>query len=396
MYLIEPTLQRYAWGSKRAIPRMLGTSVDGKPVAEAWYGAHHSAPSTLANRTGHTLLDLLNKEPNRLLGDDVVSRFGPQLPYLMKIISAGAPLSLQVHPTIELAQQEYEAENAAGIGLDEPHRNYKDQNHKPELVLALTNFQALSGFRAPRRVLEVLKGLNAPLAEELRTIVAAQPTAAGIRAAFEFLLRAETRPTQEEISAVVDACSRRMLGRSPSRRADAIVARLAKHYPGDPGVVTSLLLNPVTLKEGEVMFVPAGSVHAYLSGTAIEVMSNSNNVLRAGLTPKHVDVPQLVKATDWVAAPPLRIAPEKFDDGRRVFYAPVEDFELSVTRVRLGRMRPLAGRGPRVVLCLDGQVELMSRSSALRIRRGQAAFVGADEGELSVRGRGSVVQSDVP
>ena len=162
-------------------------------------------------------------------------------------------------------------------------------------------------------------------------------------------------------------------------------------------MVTSLLLNPVTLQPGEAMFVPAGGVHAYLSGLAVEIMASSDNVLRAGLTPKHVDVPELLANVDYVAAPPIRIAPEVFHGATKVFYAPVDDFELSVTELRDDDRHPLPGRGPRILLCLDGEVLLAAeRDGALVLARGQAAFVPASDGPLTVHGRGTLVQADVP
>lgn len=400
MYRLTNAIQNYAWGSPTAIPTLLGTEPTGAPVAEAWFGAHTSAPSRCVHEdgsTGATLPDVIAADAAGVLGADVEARFGARLPYLLKVIAAETPLSLQVHPHLERAREGYDEEDAAGVPLDAPHRSFRDRNHKPELVYALTRFEAMCGFRAPRRAAELLDGLDAPLAKELRAMLDAQPSAAGIEAVFERLLRPATRPTPEEVAEVAAACEARLAAGSPSPRADRTVVRLREAYPGDPGVVTSLLLNPVTLQPGDALFVPAGGVHAYLSGLGVEIMASSDNVLRAGLTPKHVDVDELLRNVDYVAAPPIRIAPETFHGATRVYYAPVDDFELSVTRVADDDAHPLPGRGPRVLLCLEGRLRVSSQNDGeLELAQGDAAFVPASDGPLVVAGGGVLVQADVP
>ncbi|QGQ18868.1 mannose-6-phosphate isomerase, class I [Cellulomonas sp. JZ18] len=398
MRAIDPVLQHYAWGSTTAIPEALGSVPDGTPVAEAWFGAHSSAPSPVHVDGGPTTLDrFLVRDPRRTLGDDVVARFGGRLPYLLKLVAAAAPLSLQVHPTREQASAGFDAEEARGLAVDDPRRSYKDRNHKPELVYALSHFEALVGFRAPRRTAEILAGVDHPVAERLLELVTADATSEGVRAAFTELVGPETRPAPEEVDALAQVFARRLRDGSPSPRTDRAVATLAAAYPGDPGAVTAVLLNPVTLRPGEACFVPAGAVHAYLQGSAIEVMANSDNVLRAGLTSKHVDIPELLRTVDCVAAPPIRIAAERSFDATEVFYAPVDDFELSVTRLTDGRPARLPGVGPRIVLCLEGTCSLSADGGEhLEVRSGQAVFVEAADGPLVVQGFGQLVQASVP
>lgn len=400
MYRLTNAIQNYAWGSPTAIPALLGTEPTGDPVAEAWFGAHASAPSRCADEhgaAGAPLTEIIAADPREVLGTDVEARFGARLPYLLKVIAAETPLSLQVHPHVARAREGYDEEDAAGVPLDAPHRSFRDRNHKPELVYALTRFEALCGFRAPRRAAELLDGLDAPLAKELRAMLHHQPAAAGIESVFERLLRPGTRPSATEVAEVAAACAARLEDGSTSPRADRVVVRLAEAYPGDPGVVTSLLLNPVTLQPGDALFVPAGGVHAYLSGLGVEIMASSDNVLRAGLTPKHVDVDELLRNVDYVAAPPIRIAPETFHGATRVYYAPVDDFELSVTRTADDDVHPLPGRGPRVLLCLEGELVASSQNDGqIRLSQGEAAFVPASDGPLTVRGHGVLVQADVP
>jgi mannose-6-phosphate isomerase len=390
--------QSYAWGSLTAIPDLLGLPVAPVPVAEWWMGAHPSAPSRVTTADGEIGLDgLIEADAEAVLGLDVVARFGTALPYLMKILAAASPLSLQVHPDTEQARNGYASEEAAGIPVDAPHRNYRDSNHKPELIYALTRFEALCGFRAPRQVAELLSGLDAPLAKQLRALLTAHPSYEGIRAAFTQLLEPETRPRPDDVRGLAEACGARLADDSPSANADRIVVLLADAYPGDPGVVTSLLLNHVTLQPGEAMFVPAGGVHAYLHGMGVEIMASSDNVLRAGLTPKHVDVPELLRTVDYVPAPPIRIAPEAFHEATMVFHAPVDDFELSVTKVDDDLVHPLPGCGPRILLCLDGDLSIASHGDiTITLGKGESLFAPASDGMLTARGRGTLVQADVP
>lgn len=397
MHRLAPAFQHYAWGSTTAIPELLGRPADERPVSEAWFGAHPLAPARLDDADASTLDAFVAADPRAVLGEDVVARFGEQLPYLLKLIAAESPVSLQVHPSLERASAGFEREEAAGVPRDAPDRSYRDRNHKPELVLALTRLEAMVGFRAPRRAAELLVGLESQLAQRLHALLTADPSPRGVRAAFEWLLQPGTRPDATAVAELAAACQRRLDAGSPSPRTDSTVIRLHQHYPGDPGAVTSVLLNPVTLLPGEVLFVPAGAVHAYLHGFAVELMANSDNVLRAGLTAKHVDVPELLDNLDTVAAPPIRIAPEHVFTSTEIFYAPVDDFELSVTHLDSAEEARLPGRGPRVVLCLEGRARVRGEQDGeLELTAGQSAFVPASDGPLLASGHGRLVQADVP
>ncbi len=401
----------YKWGSASAMPCLFGKPVAEGPVAEVWLGAHPDDPASVgvgtsifddsqlypskvaAGPPAQTLSEWIAQDPGSVLGESVVERYGTSLPYLLKVIAPAEPLSLQVHPSLEQAEEGFAAEEAAGIPRSAPNRNYKDRNHKPELAYALSTFEALVGFRARRRIGEVLKGLRAPLAQRLRAVLGM----GGVRGAFEYLLREQTRPGPEEVAEVAAACAARSPGDSPSVRADRVVVMLAERYPGDPGVVASLLMNPVTLNPGEALFLSAGTVHAYLNGVAVEIMAASDNVLRAGLTPKHVDVPELLKILNSTASPPTRIAPERVNAAVSTFYAPVDDFELSEIRLRDATTRVrVRGIGPRTVLCLQGAAQLEAGGQVRSVISGQAVFVPACDGELTMRGIGHLVQAAVP
>lgn len=400
MQELEGRIQHYAWGSETAIPEFLGREADGNPWAEAWYGAHPLAPSLLEGGLG--LDELIRQDSRRILGDDVHRAFDGRLPYLLKIIAPAKPLSLQVHPGREHAAESFAAENAAGLPLDAPERNYRDDNHKPEMLVALTQFNALCGFRTPRRAATILEGLGTELTARLHALLVANPTAHGMRAAFRTLVSRSMRPSQDLVDEVVAACSARFeAGRSPSPRIDRSVMSLAEHHPGDPGVVAALLLNPVTLQPGEALFVPAGTLHSYLSGTGVEIMAASDNVLRAGLTPKRVDAEEMLQCVSVQAAPPLRVAPERQTRHTVAYYAPVDDFELTLTTLEDpdGMFRPVhlvPGAGPRILLGLEGDVLLETLGGRRRLRAGDAVFIPASDGPLHAGGRGRFVQACVP
>lgn len=393
-------LQHYAWGSTSEIPDFLGREADGRPWAEAWFGAHPLAPATVPGGAG--LDGVIAAEPERMLGRDVARAFGEQLPFLLKVIAAERPLSLQVHPTREHAAESFAAESAAGIALDSPRRIYRDANHKPEMLIALTRFTALCGFRTPRRAAGILEGLGTDLTDRLHHLLVDNPTAHGMRAAFRTLVSASLRPTAEAVDAVVDACrARSEAGASPSPRIDRFVMLLADHHPGDPGVVAALLLNPVTLQPGEAMYVPAGALHAYIHGTGLEVMATSDNVLRAGLTAKRVDADEVLQCVSVTAAPPLRVAPERQNPTSIAYYAPVDDFELAVTELTDRpsppvEPHPIPGSGPRIVLGLEGACTLVTASGTHPLRAGQAVFVPAADGPLRASGSGRFAQASVP
>ncbi|MGP9538138.1 mannose-6-phosphate isomerase, class I [Brachybacterium sp. AOP43-C2-M15] len=416
--------QRYGWGSRSEIPAFLGQEADGDPWAEIWFGAHPLGPARAPD--GSTLEEIVAADPAGTLGTDVARAFGGRLPYLLKVIAAERPLSLQVHPTREHAAESFAAESAAGIPLDSPLRTYRDANHKPEMLIALTSFTALCGFRTPRRAAAILEGLGTDLTDRLHRLLVDSPTAHGMRAAFRTLVSSSMRPSAAAVDEVVAACrARAEAGASPSPRIDRFVVLLAEHHRGDPGVVAALLLNPVTLQPGEAMYVPAGALHAYIHGTGIEVMAASDNVLRAGLTPKKIDADEVLQCVSVTAAPPLRVAPERQNPTSLAYYAPVDDFELAVTElpapelsapvgaeptgaeragVRVGETapggaehpRPVPGSGPRIVLGLDGEITLVTAHGTHGLRAGQAVFVPAGAGALRAHGVGRFAQASVP
>ncbi|WP_150236543.1 mannose-6-phosphate isomerase, class I [Nocardiopsis quinghaiensis] len=391
MHRLTNQVRPYAWGARTAIPRLLGTEPDGRPQAELWLGAHHGAPSTAHCEDGpRPLPGLIAENPHRVLGRRTAERFGGRLPFLLKVLAAEEPLSLQVHPDASRARAGFEAEERAGIPLDAPHRNYRDPHHKPELLLALEPFEALSGFREPSAAHADLSGLTCELAVSLRADLALPDTHAALRSALTRLLTLPEDGRGRLISEFVCEWSASG-GHGPHR---GIVADLAARYPGDPGAVAALLLNRVALRPGQALFLPAGNMHAYLQGTAVEVMASSDNVLRAGLTRKHVDAPELLDVVDFSVLPIPYARPDHLE-GRREFRPAAPEFALH--EIGPGRITAhLPGEGPTVVLALHGQVELVAEvGQGLTLQRGESVFVQADSGPIKVEGHGHVVAATV-
>lgn len=399
MFRLTNGLKYYDWGSTTDIPGFLGTEPDGRPVAELWMGAHSSMPSRVAG--GRTLAQFISENPHGALGQRVLDEFGPRLPYLFKLLAAARPLSLQVHPNLEQARAGFARENDEGVALNAPERSFRDDQHKPELLYAITRFEGLSGFRKPQRILDLLTGLDGVLPEEIRAALSSDPTSAGIRTAFEHSLAARDRVSQEDIEVTVRSCEARLAaGADPaSQRAFGTVVALAHWYPGDPGAVASLMLNHCTLEPGDAMFVPAGVVHAYLTGFGLEVMASSDNVLRAGLTHKQVDVDALLECTVYGNVSPTRPALVPGARGKPgVIRAGAQEFSLAVVNPVPSAQTIYATQdGPRTVLCTRGTLAVRSLSGVeLALTQGDSVFVPDSSGRLEFRGNGEAIIAFVP
>jgi mannose-6-phosphate isomerase len=379
MWQLMNTVRHYPWGSRTVIPELLGEqSPADRPYAELWMGAHPDAPSVLSD--GTPLDKAIAQRSEGLLGPEVRERFGDRLPFLMKVLAAQQPLSLQAHPTNEQAQAGFAAEEAAGVPRDDSTRTFKDPFHKPELLLALTPFEALCGFRPVEESLHCLAKLQVP---ELKPTIAALARG-GLRAAIPQLLALPPEHRAALVSAVAVAAARFVAAHDPEFiNTYRWAASLAETYPGDPGVVISLMCNHLKLAPGEAVFLPAGNLHAYLSGAGVEVMASSDNVLRGGLTGKHVDLAALIEVLDFTDGRVPVIHPVLGPGGLR-YPVPVEDFDL--TRIQLdGQSGALTTRGPQVLLCTEGTAVLSSADGELTVAQGQSAFVPAGA-PVSARG----------
>lgn len=242
------TIRPYAWGSTTAIPQLIGVSPTGEPQAEMWMGAHPGAPSRTERGP---LNEVIDAHPADELGDAAVEKFGPRLPFLLKLLAAGAPLSLQVHPNLQQAKEGYEDEERRGVPIDAPHRNYKDANHKPELICALTPFDGLCGFRAPEEAAQLLEGLGVDSLKPYADLLRAHPEEAALREVLTAVLSADPGEMERTVADATAAAQRIGGAYEP-------YAGIAHHYPGDPGVIAAMLLNYVQLQPGEALFLGAG------------------------------------------------------------------------------------------------------------------------------------------
>lgn len=378
---LDNTIRPYAWGSPTAIPHLLGVEPTGEPQAEMWMGAHPGAPSRTARGT---LVEVIDADPERELGARAVAKFGPHLPFLLKILAAGAPLSLQVHPDLKQAKEGYADEERRGIPVDAPYRNYKDANHKPELICALTEFDGLCGFRDPLRAADLLDGLGVDSLKPYVDLLHAHPEEAALREVLTAVLSADPEEMAHTVAEATAACTR--LGGAYAPYAD-----IAHHYPGDPGVIAAMLLNHVRLQPGEALFLGAGIPHAYLNGLGVEIMANSDNVLRCGLTPKHVDVPELLRIVRFEPSDPGVLRPEASPEGEEVYETPIDEFRLSrYVLPEGGAAHDLTRDTPQILLCTAGTV----RAGEHELRPGQSVFVPAGE-RAQINGAGTVFRATV-
>ncbi|MFC4375298.1 mannose-6-phosphate isomerase, class I [Nocardia halotolerans] len=382
-------LRSYAWGSRTALARLCGRPVpSAHPEAELWFGAHPADPAHVKAAEGpRSLLEVLSADPARELGT-VADAFDSRLPFLLKILAAEEPLSLQAHPSSAQARVGFERENRTGVPLDSPLRNYRDDSHKPELVVALDRFEALAGFRNPHRTVELLRALDVPGLNIYAELLAAQPDSAGLRTLFTTWITLPPAALATLLPAVLEGCVR-YLSDNGGREFTAEVRtalELAEVYPGDAGVLAALLLNRLTLEPGQGLFLAAGNLHAYLRGVGVEIMANSDNVLRGGLTPKHVDVPELLRVLDFEPIDLPVIEPEPGADGGVRYSTPAPEFALCRFDLAAGAEPvDLADAGPGIVLCTHGTVELFHNGRTLIVECGNAAWISAADTDIRAR-----------
>lgn len=389
---LASTVRDYAWGSPTAIPDLLGDEPTGAPVAELWVGAHPSAPSRWADHPDTVGLDaLVAADPRGVLGRPVAQRFDGRLPFLLKLLAADKALSLQVHPDLAQAQEGFARENAAGIAVDAPERNYRDDNHKPELLCAITPFDTLCGFREPAVTAELIREFETP---ELDPLLALVQDATDLRAAVEYLLGVPSEEAAVLVAAAAGGAQRYTLTWPQGQFAveAAWTIRLAEQSPHEIGPVIALLLNLIRLAPGEAVFLAAGQVHAYLEGFGVEILANSDNVLRCGLTPKHVDAEELLRVATFAPAPPTPSRVVDFD-GDLLYPVPVDDFVLG--RFQIGpEAHDVTSAGPQLLLGAEGAVVVRGRDADVELAPGRAAFVPANRPVL-LTGTGAVFRATV-
>lgn len=389
LYPLTGVIRPYAWGSRTILAKLQGRPAPSNdPEAELWLGAHPGDPSTVTGPDGPvSLAALIDDDPKGRLGAEVADEFGPRLPYLLKVLAADAPLSLQAHPDAEYARRAFAAQEADPSAP----RNYTDAHHKPEMLVALTPFEALCGFRSPETSADVLAAAGLPRLEPV--VTALRGGAAGLRDAVELLL---TWPADDRAALVEQWCA----ASTPAAYADdfALARALAEHYPGDPGVLVALLLNHVRLAPGEAIWMPAGNLHAYLNGAGVEIMAASDNVLRGGLTPKRVDVGELLRVLRFEVLDDPILPPSPVTDGVVTWQVPVREFELyRVEPDGSGPPVEVPAAGPRILLGVAGETFVgEGHGTPVELVTGSAVFAPADAGPVKVAGTGTVFVAAVP
>jgi mannose-6-phosphate isomerase len=387
--------QSYDWGSKTSMFRFLGKDPDGESFAELWFGAHPLAPSTVVTASGPIGLDeAIAQDQEMHLGDKVKDHFG-RLPYLVKLLAPLRPLSIQVHPDPAFAAEGFQAENSLGLPTSHVQRSFKDEHHKPEMVFAITSFEGLAGFRPLVEVALIFEALGKPVGRAYEA--ACSDPKGSLRTYLEYLLHLSA----EEIDQVAQKCRELAISHPHPviKAACKTVDELSTLYPGDVGAVVSLLLNRVILRPGQILFIADGVPHAYLGGFGLEVMANSDNVLRLGLTNKHIDIPSTLKALDFTSSG-YKVETAPVGAVTHIFRPPVTEFALSISYPHraFGGEVELPGAGPRILVCLEGAITAWThdRTEQRQLVQGEASFVGANEGQVYVSGSGAIAEVFVP
>ena len=364
---IQGQTKNYAWGSKDLIPNYFGTAESNEKIAEIWFGTHSLGESV--------------SEPGAVPLSRLIDK---RLGFLVKLLSASKSLSIQVHPNKIQAQQGFEKEHNLGISLDDPTRLYKDSSHKPEALIALTEFHALCGFRPRAELVQVFTEFGKS-ESEFQDL--AQDIASGVplEQIFKFLI-GNTSLTARFLKTVPVAQSDPL-----AQRGRDLVANLLEQYPGDTGSLVALMLNQLELSAGEAIFLPAGNIHAYLSGLGLEVMAASDNVLRCGLTPKHIDVAELLKIADFRELENPKILVKKLAEGLVEY--PVEVADFRVYRADVSGKNILADidlPSAAIVVCTAGEVAVSTSLDEREVlTKKQAVYVSVAK-KISLSGSGTV------
>ncbi len=391
---LENQIQDYPWGSETAIQQLLGDDPGGTPWAELWMGAHPKAPSAVVVKGEKTPLDILIRRfPEKILGPGIADRFNNTLPFLFKVLAAAQPLSIQAHPDKEAARDGFDRENRLDIPINAPHRNYRDPWPKPEIICAIEPFTALIGFREAQSIAQWFETLCPDLLARQIIMLKNDPSASGIKQMFASLmempqeLKGNTARNVSARAAGIDApeC--------------AWIKRLNRYYPDDIGILSPVFLNMVRLEPYSAMFLPPGQMHAYLEGVGIELMANSDNVLRGGLTGKHMDINELLRILRFDPLPVNILRPVAKSACQSDYPTGADEFLLSVIAVEPGSKCASPDlHGIEILLCMEGAVEIFSGadSPALMLEKGQSALIPAFTGSYEIKGSGLLFKASVP
>ena len=395
--VLKNSIQAYEWGSKTAIPELLGLGKPAvEPQAELWMGAHPKAPSRVdCNGVWRSLLEVIAENPHEVLGRATARRFSNKLPFLFKVLAAAKPLSIQAHPNQRQAREGFLRENTIGIPLGADKRNYRDENHKPEIICALTPFWALNGFRQVREIQRLLGKIQVPPLVETLSFLEGPSSRQGLKGFFFHLMTME-KDKQGKIVKAAAAYAEKWREQEPVW---TWIARLNEEYPGDMGVLSPAFLNLVRLEPQQAMYLGAGELHAYLQGVGIELMANSDNVLRGGLTGKHIDIQELLNILNFSEAQPNILQPVSVASGETVYPTGTAEFVLSVVRVRGGA--PFIGarnRSVEIMICTKGEATVtdVGDGRTTGLPRGTSIVVPAAVDQYRIEGEATIYKAAVP
>jgi mannose-6-phosphate isomerase len=395
--LMKNTVQEYAWGSFTAIAELLGNASPSKtPQAELWMGAHPKAPSMVkCDGNWISLLELIEKNPDHILGEKVAGKFNNRLPYLFKVLAAEKPLSIQAHPSIDQAKQGFERENRQGIPFDAYNRNYKDDNHKPECICAQTLFWALNGFRKISEIVGLMEKICPQGLKKQLDTLRGQQSSIELKKFFQTLMTMNHKQ-QTKIIAHAVSNAKKFRDDDPAYK---WMIDLYKEYPADIGVFSPILLNLICLEPDQAMFLPAGELHAYLDGVGIELMANSDNVLRGGLTPKYIDIPELLNVLNFEERKVNILETEQINECEWVYENHAEEFILSNIHVKEGIIyNSPAHRSIEILLCSDGKATItdLGKNDKVVIDKGNSIIIPAVVKKYSIQGNAVFYKAAVP
>ena len=395
--LLKNTIQEYAWGSYTAIPDLLGENSPAQvPQAELWMGAHPKAPSRVkCQGKWRSLPELIAENPEAILGKTVARKFDNSLPYLFKVLAAAKPLSIQAHPSRTQALKGFERENELGIPFDAYNRNYKDDNHKPECICALTPFWALNGFRKISEILSLIEKVCPQGLENEIKALRIKPNSQGLKDFFQILMTMN----QQWQNQVIDEALLHAKKYSEDNQIYKWMISLHHEYPSDIGIFSPILLNLICLEPGQAMFLQAGELHAYLDGAGIELMANSDNVLRGGLTPKHVDVPELLNVLNFEEREISVLSQEAISDSEGIYSSQAEEFILSVIQVKkdVSYTSPVE-RSIEIILCTNGKATItdIEKGDILHLNKGSSVIIPAAVETYGIDGEATFYKASVP
>ena len=395
--LMKNTIQEYAWGSHTAICDLMGNkSPSEKPQAELWMGAHPKASSLVKyDDKWLSLLDLIKQYPVDILGKDIAVKFDNKLPYLFKVLAAAKPLSIQAHPSLKQAKEGFKKENRLGIPLDYPTRNYRDKNHKPECICALTSFVALYGFRKISEIISLMEKICQKVLDKELINLKSQSNSEGLKSFFQSLITINNRRKKQIIEHAITNAQKL----SEDNTGFKWVVNLYKENPDDMGIFAPIFLNLISLKPGQALFLPSGELHAYLDGFGIELMANSDNVLRGGLTKKHIDVPELIRVLNFEEKEVDVLMPQKNKECEGVYYSIAEEFVLSVIydEKNISYTSP-EKRSVEIILCTDGKASVtdISINENITLTRGTSVIIPSSVKKYKIEGKATLYKASVP